>query len=110
MILKTCARCRDCQRAYFYSWQKENHERHKIRSREYYLLHKAAYKVYRQTNWGKIATYQKRYRKFNSEYLNASRRLKRKKIRAKAAWDAAKGDLQQIEESDVLNAQLRLVD
>lgn len=78
--------CRDCYCAYFRTWQKENQAQHRAHSRKYYQTHKAEYKAYRQVHRERIITYQKAYRKFNGEYLNAVRRLKRKREKAKAAW------------------------
>lgn len=101
--------CRDCQRAYYSVWRKENHEKHKTHSRKYYQVHKEEYKAYRQTNRDKRIAYTRSYREIHREYLNATRRLKRQRAKMKAAWAAVKIDPQQLKPKDANNAQLSLI-
>lgn len=78
-------RCKDCRRI-----------TEAVQRQAYYLANTEKIKVYRKG-------YNKKYKSENREYLRQMERLRRQKLRAKAARDTAKIDPQQLKPEDVNN-------
>ena len=85
-------RCKDCR-----------HITEAVQRQIYYLANSEKIKVYRKE-------YNKKYKSENREYLRQMERLRRQKLRAKAARDATKIDPQQLKTTDANNNnQLSLI-
>lgn len=95
--------CRDCHRVYMRAYHQAHPAERKTYSRMYYQTHKAEIKTYRQKNREKMQAYQGKYKERNREYLAQMERLRKQKLRAKAARDVAKIDPQQLKPEDVNN-------
>lgn len=116
--VKTCSRCRIEKPVSCFTRSKSARDGFHCQCKEcrriYALAHIEQTRAYQQANSEKIKArtkeYNRRYKSENREYLRQMDRLRRQKIKAKAARDVVKTDPQQLKPTDANNNnQLSLI-